>query len=151
MFFDSAERSEWKTTSAISAVSMQPHFSFLSRLFFCSRAAAALLSVLILLISTHPKPRGGFRSDRQTDAYGRLLLYWRILLVYSLSLLVCYQPLMHCEWLRTDPTEHLGRAFRGQKAFHIKWPTKSAAPRGNKSQRDGEAMQKGPAAVPMGA
>lgn len=48
---------------------------------------------------------------------GRLLLYWCVLLVYSLSVLVFSQPLMHSEWLRTDPTEYFGRAFRGQKSW----------------------------------
>lgn len=127
-------------------------FSASSPLFAPKPSAEPILSsalplVLIPTVSLSPTPklRGRLRIDIQTDTVGRLLLYWRILLVYSLSFLVCSQPLMHSEWLRTNPTEYFGRAFRGQKAFHMKWPTKSVAPRGNKSQRDGEAMQKEPA------
>lgn len=75
------------------------------------------------------KLRGGLQIGRQRDKdrvrmVGCLLLYWRILLVYSLSFLVCPQPLMHSEWLRTDPTESFSRALRGQKSFLMKWPTK---------------------------
>lgn len=148
MCLDGPDKSKWKATIAISAVSMQHHSSFMSCLLhslpspsFCSALPLVLISTLSLAPS--PELRGGLRIDIQTDTVGRLLLYWRILLVYSLSFLVCSQPLMHSEWLRTNPTEYFGRAFRGQKAFHMKWPTKSVAPPGNKSQRDREAMQKG--------
>lgn len=156
MLLDGPDKSEWKTTIAISATSMQTHSSFLSRLFhslpsplqsplFCSALPLVLISTLSL--APTPKRSGRLRIDIQTDKAGRLLLYWRILLVYSLSVLVYSQPLMHSEWLRTNPTEYFGRAFRGQKAFHMKWPTKSVAPRGDKSQRDREAMHKEPAAT----
>lgn len=51
-------------------------------------------------------------------AVGCLLLYWCILLVYSLSVYVCSQPLIHSEWLRTGPKEYFGWAFRGQKIWN---------------------------------
>lgn len=95
-----------KTTVAKSTVSVQPHFPSPSRLLHL------LPSSPLSPPSLAPTPElwGGLQIDKQRDEDmvrkdGRLLLYWCVLLVYSLSVHVCSRPLMCSEWLRTELTE----------------------------------------------
>lgn len=139
-----------KTTVAKSAVSVQPHFPSPSRLLHL------LPSSLLSPPSLAPTPElwGGLQIDKQRDEDmvrkdGRLLLYWCVLLVYSLSVHVCSRPLMCSEWLRTELTKFfffvvVGRAlFGGGKK--LKWPILSVATCGNKSETDEETTQEKPA------
>lgn len=52
-------------------------------------------------------PRSDHDRQWDKDMARWLLLYWCILLVYTLSVLVCSRPLMLAEWLRTDPSKFL--------------------------------------------